>query len=188
VLSSTGTIFKTTDAGLSWFTVPSGTTEALKSIHFADQNTGYVVGSSGTILKTTNAGASWVHLTTPTPGFFLGVYSTDVNTEYIIGGDGFILKSGNGGGFPVNVEEPAVASPVTIYPNPAENRITISDNRKEPGEKTISILDINGRQILTRTCRNQASINMDVSMLPRGIYVVKIQTKSGIETKKLVIQ
>lgn len=47
------TIYKTTDAGLSWavdFTVASG--GGLRSLTFADSITGFIVGGNGTIVKT----------------------------------------------------------------------------------------------------------------------------------------
>jgi hypothetical protein len=36
--------------------------------------------------------------------------------------------------------------------------------------------------------RNQNKIELDVSTLARGIYLVKIQTKTGLEVKKLVME
>ncbi len=54
-----GTILKTTDAGLSWKTLNSGTTNSLFSVSFTNVNTGIVCGASGLILKTTDGGLSW---------------------------------------------------------------------------------------------------------------------------------
>ncbi len=52
----------------------------------------------------------------------------------------------------------------------------------------VSIFNIKRQQILNERSQNQNQLEMEVGMLAKGIYVVKIQTKEGIESKKLVIQ
>ena len=54
-----GTIIKTTDKGISWISLTSGTSSDLNSVYFVDSDTGWVVGRGQTILKTTNGGTSW---------------------------------------------------------------------------------------------------------------------------------
>jgi LEA14-like dessication related protein len=45
-----------------------------------------------------------------------------------------------------------------------------------------------GEQVMQRKFQNPTPVEMDVSMLAKGIYLVKIQTGAGIESKKLVIE
>jgi hypothetical protein len=45
---------------LNWNYQTSGTIETLTSVHFTDNNTGWVVGDNGTILKTTNGGVTFI--------------------------------------------------------------------------------------------------------------------------------
>jgi hypothetical protein len=52
----------------------------------------------------------------------------------------------------------------------------------------ISIISISGQQLMQASFQNQQQVDMDVSTLSKGMYLVKIQNKVGIETKKLVIQ
>ena len=54
-----GLIAKTTDAGVNWTVLNSGTSENLYAIHFIDSNIGWVTGDQNTILKTTNGGTTW---------------------------------------------------------------------------------------------------------------------------------
>lgn len=51
-----GTIFKTSDGGITWENQTSGNSINLTSVFFTNADTGYVVGGGGTILKTTNGG------------------------------------------------------------------------------------------------------------------------------------
>jgi hypothetical protein len=93
------------------------------------------------------------------------------------------------GGGALSVRETVTAqSSFTLKPNPAYSGITISATKKIAGEITISIFKTRGQQLMYRKFRNQNMVELDVSKLAKGIYLVKIQAKNDIETKKLVIQ
>lgn len=51
-----GQIYKTIDGGISWQTLTSGISEALRDVAFFDLSTGYAVGNHGVILKTDTGG------------------------------------------------------------------------------------------------------------------------------------
>jgi photosystem II stability/assembly factor-like uncharacterized protein len=92
----------------------------------------------------------------------------------------------------INYDQTGIKNPksgrMSIYPNPASSNITITSNRTMPGETRISIISLNGQQLIQSRFLNQNKFEMDVNTLTKGIYLVKIQTNAGIETKKLVIQ
>ena len=77
---------------------------------------------------------------------------------------------------------------INVYPNPANNKITIANNKEIPEEAIISICQINGQLIMQDKFQNQKLIELDVSNLSNGIYLLKIETKEVMEVKKLVIQ
>ena len=52
----------------------------------------------------------------------------------------------------------------------------------------ISIFNMDGEQVMQDVNITQNHLELDVSTLVKGIYLVKIRTKLGIETKKIVIQ
>jgi hypothetical protein len=115
------------------------------------------------------------------------VYFTDANKGFVVGDAGTIIKTTDGG--TDFIEEPILSRTIfSIYPNPASDKITISDIRKLTEEININIFNITGEQVIHEKFRNQTRIEMDVSILPKGMYLVKIQAKSLIESKKLVIQ
>ena len=76
---------------------------------------------------------------------------------------------------------------MTIFPNPSANKITISANRESPGEKTITIYTVTGRSVMCVRVKNQNKVEVDVSSLNPGTYLVKIISPDGTETRKLVI-
>jgi len=96
-----GTILKTTNGGASWDLQPSGVTNFLVSVSFADSNNGWVVGSLGTILKTTDGGLIWNLQTSGTTEFLEGIDVIDENIATAVGGNigvsGTILRTTDGG-------------------------------------------------------------------------------------------
>ena len=53
------TILKSTDAGMTWNALTSGTTKALYDVYFFNDAEGVAVGDGGLILRTTDGGANW---------------------------------------------------------------------------------------------------------------------------------
>ena len=87
----------------------------------------------------------------------------------------------------VNVRE-ITAGTVNIYPNPTTDKINIALSDNDLIESaTITLYDLLGKQIViqkmtTNTC------DLDISNLVQGTYFVKIDTKKGIHTEKIIKQ
>jgi len=81
-----------------WTAVASGVNSHLLSVHFPDENTGYVVGTNGTILKTTDGGTNWgAPLPSQTSDAFYSVFFTDVLNGFAVGDNGLIRQTSDGG-------------------------------------------------------------------------------------------
>jgi hypothetical protein len=72
-----------------------------------------------------------------------------------------------------------------VYPNPTTGEFTIELNNG--AAKTISIMDLTGRVILTNNSAED-KINMNLTSLAKGIYYVRVQSNNTIEVAKIVIQ
>jgi len=76
------------------------TTQHLFSIHFVNENLGFVVGYGGIMLRTTNGGMTWTETTfTGSAGEtlnFKDVYFVNESVGYIVGLNGIIFKTTNG--------------------------------------------------------------------------------------------
>ena len=48
--------------------------------------------------------------------------------------------------------------------------------------------NITGSLVMHSQIRDRNPVELDISTLAKGIYLMKIQTKAGIEIKKLVVQ
>jgi hypothetical protein len=73
----------------------------------------------------------------------------------------------------------------TMYPNPANKHINIKSISTGPIELTV--FNLNGTKIRSEKTKEDF-IQIDVSTLENGIYILQILTDKGIETKKLMVQ
>lgn len=92
-----GVLFSTTDGGLSWFSVPSPTTEHIFRVRFLDAQRGWLLCSSSKVFKTLNGGASWEDVSDPSIAA-LSIDMLDDNlTGWLVGVNGLVRKTTNGG-------------------------------------------------------------------------------------------
>ncbi len=92
-----GGIKKTSNTGGNWTVQNHPTTAALRSSHFINSSTGWVVGDTGTILKTTDGGTNWIQQTSNTTERLKDVFFIDALNGVVVGENGMILKTTDGG-------------------------------------------------------------------------------------------
>lgn len=101
-----GTIIKTTDGGLYWKKINTGTNASLSCIDFTDMNTG-VCGGYNVILKTTDGGLNWFNLNVngSPPAQFIDIKMFPDNTVYALYNSPhgkFYASSGGGYGWSIH--------------------------------------------------------------------------------------
>jgi len=75
---------------------------------------------------------------------------------------------------------------MVLYPNPAQNTITIDAKDIDTENATVTILSAIGQAVYTDAFKSQQSI--DISSLPNGIYFVYLNSSSlNVTPKKLII-
>ena len=84
---------------------------------------------------------------------------------------------------PIGVESTTILDKVSIYPNPAENEITVTAEDVE----SITILDVRG-MVVSYVQSNSKETKIDVSHLPKANYIVKVKIKDKMVTKSLLLQ
>jgi predicted outer membrane repeat protein len=79
-----------------------------------------------------------------------------------------------------------------ISPNPSTGLITINYKLKESGVGSISLVNIQGELIQTYTIESQPigenTTKLDLSHLPDGIYLIRLQAGDMAETAKIVLR
>ncbi len=112
----------------------------------------------------------------------------------------YSTNNGKVGGFSVRcacdsvvtqIDENSIDKHIQIYPNPANDNITIEILQVLQSQKSIiSVYDLRG-QLMLKLPTQQAKtvpivIGINVSTLSKGIYILKIQNADGIMFKKFV--
>ncbi len=142
---------------------------------------------NGTILKTTNGGDVWFVQASGTTYALVSVHFVNSQTGYAVGAGGIILKTTNGGGAFVK-EYPLEKTAFVLYPNPAKDKINIVNKSDLQKETVVSIYNIHGKLLVSKTFQNLNIEEIDVSGLAKGVYMVKIQIEKGYAVEKLLIQ
>lgn len=93
-----GVVFKTTDSGVNWVSIASGTSESINAFGIGPGLV-FAVGDNGTMIKSSDAGDSWSSVSVPTSDDLFSVDASKQNSNWIIasGTNGTIIKSTDAG-------------------------------------------------------------------------------------------
>jgi len=97
---------------------------------------------------------------------------------YEIPGDDFVYLYFEG------VEDMYHENTVNVFPNPAKDKINISSKEIIIN---LRLLSFTGQYVYTKDFNNKSNIILNTSSYPQGVYLLRVETKSGITTKKIVI-
>jgi hypothetical protein len=67
-----------------------------------------------------------------------------------------------------------------LYPNPTVNTISITNSAISKDNLRYAIYDISGKKLQTGNFKSDDKKNIDVSALPKGVYVVNVS--NGVKT------
>lgn len=92
----------------------------------------------------------------------------------------------------MNVESFDKDNTFALYPNPAKSgqNITLLLDTQKQIDGTVSIYDLNGRQVFEQELKNEGfrKHSLQLSDLPSGVYLLKFRASQYQTTKKLIIQ
>ncbi len=89
----------------------------------------------------------------------------------------------------VGVNNQKLEANVNVYPNPANNDVTVAIRHTETANYTVTITDILGRTVKTINANNVTAtdLNIDLSTEANGVYLVKVQSGNAVKSSKLII-
>ncbi len=79
-------------------------------------------------------------------------------------------------------------SPLTITPNPASDKVTVSFGKFMNGVVKFDLIAANGQIVLSKQAMNIASQSIAIGHLPTGVYTLQITTAEGVENRKLIVE
>jgi len=91
----------------------------------------------------------------------------------------------------VGIDDAGTEGRIEVYPNPTTGTITI--NRMEiPDAFTLTLINIYGQQVaslpMERLLPGNERVSKDLSTLPAGIYIMKVESSRRVLTQKLIIK
>ncbi|EAY31721.1 S8 family serine peptidase [Microscilla marina] len=87
--------------------------------------------------------------------------------------------------FPILLEE------VSVSPNPATDVVTVKAQAANNSQVSFTLVSINGRSMMRKVAQannGEATQQFKVGNLPKGIYLIKVQTKGGQKIQKVVVR
>ena len=75
-----------------------------------------------------------------------------------------------------------------VYPNPVSNILKISLIGMSKAEGILSILNVEGKTVLSRQVNNEGVLSFDISHLPTGLYLCRYSNAIEIKTVKIIKQ
>lgn len=156
--------------------------------HVARAIFGTYAGETGIITSNPTAGSSFTHEIIADIDPSWNMARMRVVAMVIKGGD--ILNAGMSAD-PLALEEIVNNSTeFSLYPNPANNQAFLRLNNATPSDVTVTVFDMTGRAIDSRTYQNlnsESIVPINTSEYSNGMYVVKAQSSTGSTTKNLVV-
>jgi len=110
-----------------------------------------------------------------------GAVETFTNIE---GNNGYLVVEGNG--IQLGTSAP-IKYGYVVYPIPSDDVLTINFPENETNS-TVEIYDLNARKVNEYNISNKASIQMDVSHLNTGEYILRITHNAKITSHKIIIK
>lgn len=85
----------------------------------------------------------------------------------------------------LGVEKSLVSNKFSISPNPTSDFVNIS-SAENIGVNGVSIADINGRIVKEMSYKNMTDVQVSLSDLAAGMYIMNIKSEQGTATKKIL--
>jgi hypothetical protein len=154
----------------------------------------YVTASGQLIYSNAGSvtGNGYVELWVPGP-IASGTYTCDIFLRNSCGelyrkGFNVIHINSNGREFSeeeINTVLKAEEKNILVYPNPGNDLFSIETGSDEPSY--LNIMNISGQVVYQETL-TQSKSSIDLSELPKGVYMIKISNEKSSTLRKLVIE
>ncbi len=177
-------LLKTIDEGVNW-SVKLQSDSWFTSVCFTDFQNGIASDSKGNIFRTNNEGETWVKESSGTTNDIYDICFTPNGSSFAVGEGGLILKYINNATSLNTIISPLIK----IFPNPAKNQVCINISNYEIETQGVEIILFNTYGAQVKFLKTQDNNNvLDVSDLPRGLYILEIKSSNTLQTTKLIIE
>lgn len=82
------------------------------------------------------------------------------------------------------IENVSMLDGVSVYPNPSEGIITVSNDNGV--ENTITVYDITGKKVASKVANTSTTV--DLSAMGTGVYMVEVANENGKKSERVIIK
>lgn len=137
-------------------------------------------------METKNGGESWTTYEFDIDNTFVDLEIINDSTMFLTGGYGLILKT-NLLTLNTSSEFERKNAPFILYPNPANNFISLKSQDLFNKNVSFSIFDFQGKKVQIGSLNfENGSQNIDIQNLKNGFYFLQIETEKGVWVEKFV--
>lgn len=89
------------------------------------------------------------------------------------------------------IQDAGASAAFELFPNPTEGQVTIKSDEVIAGKVSMQVVDVTGKELVSRIegdMKQSREIQLDLSMLPKGIYFLNIESGANTMQHKVVIQ
>jgi len=108
------------------------------------------------------------------------LHAPDANTAWAVANFGKVFK---GTRAPMGIEDPSFSTSLKLYPNPANNELTIVLAESNANQFNYAIINLTGATLRTGNLNTNNSV-ISIHDLPSGIYFISVTDISGANTTK----
>lgn len=108
----------------------------------------------------------------------------DTDNDYFVGsgaGIAFYLNTETS----LTVDNNDLSQAINVFPNPAENNLTISIENNQMPNAQITLFDVNGAEVMNFKAMSN-NTTMNIADLSAGIYTLKITSANNVAVKKII--
>lgn len=88
---------------------------------------------------------------------------------------------------PFSIDELTLLENIKVYPNPADDILKIELPNDMKFSTTVSLYDLNGKVLIVKTInKNQRGMNLDLSSLAKGVYMLNLDMEGASRQMKIV--
>ncbi|WP_421947147.1 T9SS-dependent M36 family metallopeptidase [Phaeodactylibacter xiamenensis] len=89
---------------------------------------------------------------------------------------------------PVATREPALQVALTLSPNPTKGKVVLALDEPLTTRVDLEVLSADGRQLRSEQFDSLENHTLDFSGYSAGVYLVRLRTKDGVTTRKVIVQ
>jgi photosystem II stability/assembly factor-like uncharacterized protein len=194
----TNNFYRSSDEGKNWVLINQGLPEgymiSIECYCFLNDYIGFTYSKEFGFYKTTNSGGSWEKMWDgETNSHMNKMQCFKENDKYYI-----VMANDNRGTndiyygvydstelFSGIKSTPDLSHKYKVFPNPANERLSISYSGFVAASTMVRLYDISGKLILEKPLA-MAETSLNISQLDKGIYVLKIEEENGVLVERIV--